>query len=113
MRIAFYAPLKSPNHPIPSGDRQMARMLVAALTWSGHEVEIISELRSFSAEPVAGAHGETRQAAEAEIARISGLWSEGAAPDLWFCYHPYYKAPDFIGPTLARRFGLRYVTAEA
>ena len=113
MRIAFYAPLKSPNHPIPSGDRQMARMLVAALTWSGHEVEIISELRSFSAEPVAGAHDETRQAAEAEIARISGLWLQGAAPDLWFCYHPYYKAPDFIGPTLARRFGLRYVTAEA
>jgi glycosyltransferase involved in cell wall biosynthesis len=113
MRIAFYAPLKSPNHPVPSGDRQMARMLVAALKWSGHDVEIVSELRSFSASPVAGAHDEARRAAEIETARISDLWSRGTAPDLWFCYHPYYKAPDFIGPTLARRFGLHYVTAEA
>ncbi len=31
MRIAFYAPLKSPNHLVVSGDRQMARMLVKAL----------------------------------------------------------------------------------
>jgi glycosyltransferase involved in cell wall biosynthesis len=113
MRIAFYAPLKSPNHPVPSGDRQMARMLVAALKSSGHDVEIISELRSFSADPAAGAHDEARQTAEAEIARLSGTWSGGSVPDLWFCYHPYYKAPDFMGPTLARRFGLHYVTVEA
>ena len=24
MRIAFYAPLKSPDHPVPSGDRRVA-----------------------------------------------------------------------------------------
>ena len=30
-RIAFYAPLKPPDHSRPSGDRQMARMLLAAL----------------------------------------------------------------------------------
>jgi glycosyltransferase involved in cell wall biosynthesis len=113
MRIAFYAPLKSPNHPVPSGDRQMARMLVAALRSSGHDVEIISELRSFSGSSAPGAHDEARQAAEVEIARISGTWSSGSAPDLWFCYHPYYKAPDFIGPILSRRFRLHYVTAEA
>ena len=34
-------------------------------------------------------------------------------PDLWFCYHPYSKAPDLIGPRLSRLFGLAYVTAEA
>ncbi len=54
MHIAFYAPLKSPNHPVPSGDRQMARLLIAALRLAGHSVEIASELRSFSATPEAG-----------------------------------------------------------
>ena len=27
MKIGFYAPLKSPDHPVPSGDRRMARLL--------------------------------------------------------------------------------------
>jgi hypothetical protein len=30
MRIAFYAPLKPPDHPIASGDRTVARMLLTA-----------------------------------------------------------------------------------
>ena len=40
---------KSPNHPVPSGDRQMARLLMRALSLSGHEVELASDLRSYSA----------------------------------------------------------------
>jgi glycosyltransferase involved in cell wall biosynthesis len=32
---------------------------------------------------------------------------------LWLTYHPYYKAPDLIGPDIARHFGVAYVTAEA
>jgi glycosyltransferase involved in cell wall biosynthesis len=113
MRIGFYAPLKSPNHPVPSGDRQMARMLMAALIRAGHAVGIASELRAFSASPAVGAHDEIRTTAEHEIARLAAAWSREAPPDLWFCYHPYYKAPDFIGPELARRFDLPYVTVEA
>ncbi len=31
MRIAFYAPMKPPTDPVPSGDRHMARLLMAAL----------------------------------------------------------------------------------
>jgi glycosyltransferase involved in cell wall biosynthesis len=34
-------------------------------------------------------------------------------PDLWLCYHLYYKAPDLIGPKLCEAFGLPYVTVEA
>ena len=30
-RIAFYAPMKSPNHPVPSGDRRVGRLFLAAL----------------------------------------------------------------------------------
>ena len=29
MRIAFYAPMKPPDHPLPSGDRRMARSFMA------------------------------------------------------------------------------------
>jgi glycosyltransferase involved in cell wall biosynthesis len=113
MRIAFYAPLKSPNHPIPSGDRQMARMLMAALIRAGHAVGIASELRAFSASSAIGAHDEVRRVAQQEVARIAANWARETPPDLWFCYHPYYKAPDFIGPELAHRFGIPYVTVEA
>jgi glycosyltransferase involved in cell wall biosynthesis len=113
MKIAFYSPLKSPNHPVPSGDRLMARLLMAALVKAGHTVEIASEVRAFLPDAAADAIAARSVVAQAERARLSALWREHGAPDLWFCYHPYYKAPDLIGPALAREFGLGYVTAEA
>jgi glycosyltransferase involved in cell wall biosynthesis len=113
MRIAYYAPLKSPNHPVPSGDRQMARMLKAALELAGNTVELASEFRSFSANPTPASHAAAFAEAEGEIARLSAVWEGGQKPDLWFCYHPYYKAPDLIGPSLCARYAVPYVTAEA
>lgn len=112
MRIAFYAPLKSPDHPVPSGDRLMARQLMRALGMGGNTVQLASALRSFHATPETVLPDLGTQA-EAEIARISRAWDTDGPPDLWFCYHPYYKAPDLIGPALCRRFHLPYVTAEA
>ena len=47
MNIAFYAPLKPPDHPTPSGDRELARALAAALRLAGHRVNLGSRLRSF------------------------------------------------------------------
>jgi len=113
MKIAFHAPLKSPHHPVPSGDRLMARLVIAALRQSGHAVEVASELRTFSKVPSTEQAAEMKQAAEAERERIAQRWQAEGKPDVWFCYHPYYKAPDLIGPSLARRFGIAYVTAEA
>ncbi|CAN5242947.1 glycosyltransferase family 4 protein [soil metagenome] len=110
MRIVFYAPLKEPDHPVPSGDREMARLLIRALVLGGHEVEVASRLRSFMAEPALAA---AELMAAAERARLTQAWRAGNPPDLWLCYHPYYKAPDFIGPSLARDFGIPYVTAES
>jgi glycosyltransferase involved in cell wall biosynthesis len=103
MRIAFHAPMKAPDHPVPSGDRQMARLLMRALAMAGHEVELASRLRAYSREPA------PLPDAAPEIARLG----QGAKPDLWFTYHPYYKAPDLLGPPLCRQFGIPYVTAEA
>ena len=113
MRIAFYAPLKSPNHPVPSGDRQMARMLIGALERAGHEVEVASELRGFSASSEQGAYDAIADEARTEVERIALQWSRGATPDVWFSYHPYYKAPDLLGPALTERFAIASVTAEA
>lgn len=113
MKIAFYAPLKSPNHPVPSGDRLMARLLIEALERGGHTVTVASELRSFSSDPSGKGRADIERNACAEVARLSKLWDLEGAPDAWFCYHPYYKAPDLIGPQLARQFGLAYLTAEA
>lgn len=113
MRIAFHAPLKPPDHPVPSGDRLMARQLMAALRMAGHEVAVASTLRTRIGDPEDAVGFEAVQrAAEAERARLAAEWAQGA-PDLWFCYHNYYKSPDLIGPALCARFGVPYVTAEA
>src|SRR5262249_46845980 len=37
----------------------------------------------------------------------------GAAPELWFTYHLYHKAPDWLGPAIADALGIPYVVAEA
>lgn len=113
MRIAFHAPLKPPDHPVPSGDRLMARQLMGALRMAGHEVAVASTLRTRIGDPEDAAGFEAVQrAAEAERARLAAEWTR-EAPDLWFCYHNYYKSPDLIGPALCARFGVPYVTAEA
>jgi glycosyltransferase involved in cell wall biosynthesis len=107
MRIAFYAPMKPPDHPVPSGDRLMARLLISALEMAGNTVEVASRLRTFASEPAA------LPPTTEEVNRIRANWRGSTKPDLWFCYHPYYKAPDPIGPTLCREFAIPYVTAEA
>ncbi len=114
MRIAFYAPLKAPTHPAPSGDRRMARQLVSALRFAGHTVDVASTFRSFAGDPAR--QGAVRSAAEAEADRIVRGYralSESRRPEVWFTYHLYYKAPDWIGPRAARALGLGYVVAEA
>ncbi|TIS63936.1 MAG: glycosyltransferase family 4 protein [Mesorhizobium sp.] len=113
MRIAFYAPLKSPNHPVASGDRQMARTLIKALEHAGHSVELASELRFYLRQPEPKSFDALKLEAREETARLTRLWDRNGKPDLWFCYHPYYKAPDLIGPELAAAFAVPYVTAEA
>jgi glycosyltransferase involved in cell wall biosynthesis len=115
MRIAFYAPLKPPDHPVPSGDRRVARLLMAALAAAGHEPILAARLRSRD-----GGGDRERQArlralgerlAERYLRQVAARPS--LRPDLWLTYHLYYKAPDWIGPRVAAALRIPYVVAEA
>lgn len=115
MRIAFYAPLKWPGHPVPSGDRLLARTFVAALTAAGHEVVLASRLRTFEGRGDAARQARIAAVGAAFARRLIRRWQrpDAAAPDLWFTYHVYHKAPDHLGPHVARALAIPYVIAEA
>lgn len=111
MKIAFYAPMKAPDHPVPSGDRRMARLLIDALASAGHRVEVVSDFRSF--EPTGDAdrqrvlRDDGRRLAQDLCDRLTKN-----KPDLWFTYHVYYKAPDWLGPTVTSALRIPYLIAE-
>ncbi|MFD2263144.1 glycosyltransferase family 4 protein [Lacibacterium aquatile] len=114
MRIAFYAPMKAPDHPIPSGDRLLGRLLMAALERRGHEVDLLCRFRSWDR---TGQRQERLKRAGEYLAQrlIRGILAkpEAERPKLWFTYHLYHKAPDWIGPKVATALGIPYVLAEA
>lgn len=116
MRIAFYAPMKAPTHPVPSGDRKIARLLVRALRQAGHEVSLASVFRSWDGR---GDYERQRRLrdlgqriAQRLLRRYLTLPVE-LRPQLWFTYHLYYKAPDWLGPLVSKTLGIPYVVSEA
>lgn len=114
MKLAFHAPMKAPDHPVPSGDREIARLLQAALGLAGFEVELATRFRSWTGDAAQSAQRRATGAALAE--RLLQGWLAGPAearPRLWFTYHLYYKAPDVIGPLVAAGLRIPYVVAEA
>src|ERR1051325_2485204 len=115
MRIAFYAPLKQADHPVPSGDREIARLLLAALRRAGHEPFVASRMRSFDGAGDAEHQARIAALSQRTAERLLRRWLEQpeAAPELWFTYHLYYKAPDWLGPPVSAALGIPYVVAEA
>jgi len=116
MRIAFYAPLKAPSHGTPSGDRRVAALYVEALQHAGHRVELVSSIRSYDGEGDAERQLAFRAQGLQVAGRLVAQWRggpEARRPDLWFTYHVYYKAPDWLGPHVSAALGIPYVIAEA
>ena len=110
MRAAFYAPMKPPDHAVPSGDRSIARLFMAALQHAGYVPEVASTLRTWCRE--ASELETQQQAAAQEAARLIAIWRTNP-PDVWLTYHVYYKAPDWIGPSVCQALNIPYVIAEA
>jgi glycosyltransferase involved in cell wall biosynthesis len=117
MRIAFYAPLKAPGQGFaPSGDRRVAGLLMAALAHGGERVELVSTFRSYDAEGDRERQAALRAQGETLGRSLVSQWRDlprGERPDLWFTYHLYYKAPDWLGPIVSAALGIPYVIAEA
>ena len=111
-RIAFYAPIKPPDHPIASGDRLIARNTITALERAGFEVFIASSFISYSKNPDSNILASKKSGALEEAERVIATLRSNP-PDLWFTYHPYCKAVDWIGSRVTEELDIPYVTLEA
>lgn len=112
MQLAFYAPLKAPDHPVPSGDRAMARALMQALALNGAQVDLASDLRCRDGAGDGAAQSALIAQADAALPAIIAR-GRAAGWQAWITYHTYYKAPDLIGPAAARALGIPYLLVEA
>ncbi|MEM7462926.1 MAG: glycosyltransferase [Pseudomonadota bacterium] len=91
----------------------MARMLLNALLRAGYDAFLASRLITYSKRH-AVEHMQARvTAAKEEAERLIAQWkSDGNQPDLWFCYHPYDKSPDWLGMEICERLKIPMITAE-
>ncbi|MGC1496965.1 MAG: glycosyltransferase family 4 protein [Sulfitobacter sp.] len=111
MQLAFYAPLKAPNHAVPSGDRAMGRAVIHALRHIGYDVTLASSLRTRDGKGDTQVQQNLIREAAQETTRLiaAGRTAEWRA---WITYHNYYKAPDLIGPHVAQALGIPYLQIE-
>lgn len=108
MKVAFYAPMKSPEHSTPSGDRTIARLLRRSLEDQGFDTILLSDYRS-------------RHWLQSPLMILQAIWNLAKAflivirtkPDAFFTYHVYRKVPDLIGCTLSWLFSKPYFIYEA
>lgn len=112
MRIAFYAPMKPISSANPSGDRLIGRLLKKALEVGGHKVEVASRFRSYDRTGNPGRQDRLKTIGQRMAKRVLRRLRKNP-PDLWFTYHLYRKAPDWIGPLVCRELDIPYVVAEA
>ncbi len=110
--LAFYAPLKPPDSPVPSGDRRMARLLMQALAEAGYGVTLASRFRSYDGRGDCARQARLSVLGRRLADRLVRRWQE-RPPRAWFTYHLYYKAPDWLGPTVSAALGIPYLVAEA
>jgi glycosyltransferase involved in cell wall biosynthesis len=118
MRVLLHTPLKSPDSPIPSGDREMARGLRRLLRRLGHTVAMPALSRVPPGVPASQDHLALERRMRAQAQRLITRWRALPARhperfDLWFTYHCYYRKPDWLGPIVTRALGVPYALVEA
>jgi glycosyltransferase involved in cell wall biosynthesis len=93
----------------------MARLLMKALDRAGFPPSLASELRTLDKSGGHDRQDNLRQQSLDEAARLIEHYRslpEASRPCLWFTYHVYYKAPDWIGPRVSKALNIPYVIAE-
>ncbi|MGF9759545.1 glycosyltransferase family 4 protein [Microvirga sp. 0TCS3.31] len=93
----------------------MARLLMKALDRAGYSPQLASELRTLDKAGDSQQQALIRQQSMEEASRLIEHYRalpEQSRPCLWFTYHMYYKAPDWIGPRVAEALGIPYAVAE-
>ncbi len=118
MRVLLHTPLKPPDSPIPSGDREMARGLSRLLRRLGHTVVMPTLSRVAPGVPAPQDHLALERRARVQAGRLIARWRSLSARhperfDLWLTYHCYYRKPDWLGPIVTRALGVPYVLVEA
>ncbi|MGX1098417.1 glycosyltransferase family 4 protein [Amorphus sp. MBR-141] len=114
MTIALYCPMKPPDHPVASGDREFARLIARIIDELGETAVLASRLRTWRAEPDAATFAALEADSVAEAERIVAAWrADGTRPAAWITYHLYHRAPDWIGPAVTRALDIPYVVVEA
>ncbi len=86
-----------------------------AIGGAGHEITLASRHRSYDGDGNVRRQQQLKAEGEREAMGMLEAYAKEAAmpPELWFTYHLYYKAPDWIGPVVADELGIPYVVAEA
>jgi len=116
MRVAFYAPMKPPDHPVPSGDRHLARLLMTALRHAGHTPELVSHFVSREGQGDPDRQARLEKLGDRLATRLIRQLKARPVherPEAWLTYHLYHKAPDWLGPRVADTFHIPYLVAEA
>lgn len=110
--VAFYAPMKPPSHPVPSGDRTMARAILKALDYGGLGWDVVSTLQTRDKAGDTAVQQRLFAQAEQEATRLIAK-GRYAGWRVWLTYHSYYKVPDLLGPTVAAALNIPYLQIEA
>ena len=118
MRVLLHTPLKPPDSPTPSGDREMARGLRRLLRRLGHTVVMPALSRVAAGVPAPQDHLALERRARSQARRLIARWRTLPARhperfDLWLTYHCYYRKPDWLGPIVTRELGVPYALVEA
>jgi glycosyltransferase involved in cell wall biosynthesis len=113
--LAFYTPVKHPLETEPSGDRELARLLMTAFERLGFAPHLASRLLTYrrAFEPADAARVERIAALTA--ARLIARYRRrppAARPRVWVTYQSYYRAPDLVGPPVASALGIPYVLID-
>ena len=114
MRVLFYSPFESAAAETPSGAARMAMQFRMAIEMAGCDVTAPSLPLTRDGVGDPDRQTELRVRAEQAADDLLSMIAQGrlVRPDVWFSYHVYYKAPDWIGPAVSASLGIPYVVAE-